>query len=236
MLSTPSIGNILIVDDDENITELLQVNLRSEGFSVEVEKVAEHVDRKAQGATRLVIVDAMHQDYSGMDLIYDFKDDPATEHISIILYSDIKSERMVIDALDAGADDYIVKPFSLRELVARVKSVLRRHKATVAPAGQTLTFENLTVDLTTQTVKIDGQPIGLSRTEYAILELLMRNVSTYVSRVEIHRKVWADDTAGINERIVDTNISRLRKKLGDLGSCIVTRSGHGYMLSRPLTN
>lgn len=235
MLSTPSIGNILIVDDDENITELLQVNLRSEGYSVTVEKVAENVDRTTQGATRLVIVDAMHQDYSGMDLIYDFKDDPATEHIGIILYSDIKSERMVIDALDAGADDYIVKPFSLREMVARVKSVLRRHKAPVAPAGQTLTFENLTVDLTTQTVKIDGQPIGLSRTEYAILELLMRNVNTYVSRVEIHRKVWADDTAGINERIVDTNISRLRKKLGDLGSCIVTRSGHGYMLSRPLT-
>ncbi|MDE6437346.1 MAG: response regulator transcription factor, partial [Muribaculaceae bacterium] len=165
MLSTPSIGNILIVDDDENITELLQVNLRSEGYTVAVEKVAENVDRSVQGATRLVIVDAMHQDYSGMDLIFDFKDDPATEHIGIILYSDIKSERMVIDALDAGADDYIVKPFSLREMVARVKSVLRRHKAPVAPAGQTLTFENMTVDLTTQTVKIDGQPVGLSRTE-----------------------------------------------------------------------
>lgn len=231
MLSTPSLGNILIVDDDDNITELLTVNLGSEGYSVAVVPTAAEVDRSTQGATRLVIVDAMHQDYSGMDLIYDFKDDPQTEHIGIILYSTIKSERMVIDALDAGADDYIVKPFSLREMVARVKSVLRRHKAPATPSGQMLNFENLTADLATQTVKIDGQPIGLSRTEYAILEILLKNVNTYVSRVEIHKMVWSDDTAGINERIVDTNISRLRKKLGELGSRIVTRSGHGYMLA-----
>ncbi|MDE6120975.1 MAG: response regulator transcription factor, partial [Muribaculaceae bacterium] len=142
-----------------------------------------------------------------------------------------KSERKVIDALDAGADDYLVKPFSLREMVARVKSVLRRHKAPSTPTAQTITFENMSVDLTTQTVKIDGIPVGLSRTEYAILELLVRNIRTYVSRIEIHRSVWKDDTAGINERIVDTNISRLRKKLGALGAHIVTRSGHGYMLS-----
>ncbi len=126
MLSTPSMGHILIVDDDTNITELLQVNLRSEGYTVDVVANAESVDRSAQDATSLVIVDAMNQPYSGMDLIFDFKDDPATEHIAIILYSPNKSERMVIDALDAGADDYIVKPFSLRELLARVKSVLRQ--------------------------------------------------------------------------------------------------------------
>ncbi|MDE6135273.1 MAG: response regulator transcription factor [Muribaculaceae bacterium] len=231
MLTTPSLGDILIVDDDDNISELLRLNLGSEGYNVSIVPTAQDVDRSALGSTRLVIVDSMNHDYSGMDLIYDLKDDPATEHIGIILYSSNKSERMVIDALDAGADDYLVKPFSLREMVARVKSVLRRHKAPSTPTAQTITFENMSVDLTTQTVKIDGIPVGLSRTEYAILELLVRNIRTYVSRIEIHRSVWKDDTAGINERIVDTNISRLRKKLGALGAHIVTRSGHGYMLS-----
>lgn len=228
MSTSPSLGDILIVDDDTNITELLRVNLGSEGYGVSICPVAEDVDRKALDSTVLVIVDAMKQPYSGMDLIYDLKEDPATEHMAVILYSPVKSERMVIDALDAGADDYIVKPFSLRELIARVKSVLRRHGGVHKPP---LEFFNLTVDPVTQTVKVDGTPLSLTKTEYAILQLLMKNVDTFVSRVEIHRKVWNDSDAGINERVVDTNISRLRKKLGTVGSHIINRSGYGYMLS-----
>ncbi len=230
MSSTPSLGHILVVDDDPNITELLSVNLRSEGYSVFVEDTAETVDRGEQDTTRLVIVDAMKQPYSGMDLIFDFKDDPRTEHIGIILYSSIKSERMVIDALDAGADDYIVKPFSLREMIARVKSVLRRHAGRPA-ARNLITLRELTLDPASQLVKIDGTPLTLTNKEYAILLLLLKNVDNYVPRVEIFRKVWNEDPAGANERIVDTNISRLRKKLGDMGNNIVNRSGHGYMIS-----
>lgn len=230
MSFTPALGHILIVDDDPNICELLQVNLRSEGYSVDIQPVAENVDLSALQTTQLVIVDAMHQPFSGMDLIFDLKDNPETEHIGIILYSTIKSERIVIDALDAGADDYIVKPFSLREMVARVKSVMRRHKLPARSAA-TLTFANMEADLNSQTVKIDGAPVTLSKTEFAILAMLLKNVNSYVSRIEIHRSVWNDETAGINERIVDTNISRLRKKLGEIGSRIVNRSGHGYMIS-----
>lgn len=229
METTPSLGNILIVDDDDNITDLLQVNLKSEGYGVDIETVAENVDSNTLGSTSLVIVDAMHQDYSGMDLIFDLKDDPATEHIGIILYSSYKSERMVIDALDAGADDYIVKPFSLRELIARVRSVIRRHRSR-AKTSTVLTFGSLTLEQMSQTVKIDDKPLQLTKTEYAILLMLLKNVDTYVSRVEIHRNVWSDESAGINERIVDTNISRLRKKLGELGENIISRTGHGYML------
>lgn len=223
-------GQILIVDDDSNICKLLQVNLRSEGYTVDVEEVAGNVDRSALESTQLVIVDAMNQPYSGMDLIYDLKDNPATEHIGIILYSNIKSERMVIDALDAGADDYMVKPFSLREMVARVKSVMRRHRLPARTAA-VVTFESMEVDFGSQTVRIDGKPVSLSKTEISILAILLKNVNSYVSRVEIHRRVWDDGTAGINERIVDTNISRLRKKLGEVGARIVNRSGHGYMIS-----
>lgn len=226
-----TLGHILIVDDDPNITSLLSLNLKSVGYSVEVVETAASVDRNAQEVTKLVIVDAMQQPYNGLDLIYDFKDDPKTEHIAIILCSTFKSERMVVDALDAGADDYVLKPFSLRELLARIKSVLRRRGPSAWAGANIITFRNMTVDLTAQSVKIDENPLALSKTEYSILTLLLKNVANYVSRAEIHRKVWGDDMSSYNERIVDTNISRLRKKLGELGNYIVNRSGHGYMIS-----
>lgn len=229
-MSTAS-GNILVIDDDVNITDLLSLNLRSEGYTVEVATCAEDVDRTGLDDTRLVIVDAMHQPYSGMDFIFDIKDDPATEHIGIILYSTIKSERMVIDALDAGADDYITKPFSLRELVARVKSVLRRHAPRPGRNNAAVTFHGLSLDPGNMNVKLDGKPLPLSRTEFAILSILLKNLDNYVPRAEIHRRVWGADNAGDNERVVDTNISRLRKKLGDLGSHIISRTGLGYMIS-----
>lgn len=226
----PALGNILIVDDDENICELLQMNLKSEGYGVAVEPMAQDVDLNALGDTRLIIVDAMRQPMSGLDLIYDLKGNPFTEHIAVILYSNIRSERMVIDALDAGADDYIVKPFSLRELLARIKSVLRRQALTPSK-GRVLSFHSLSVDQITQTVTLASQPLQLTKTEYAILTMLLRNTDSYVTRGEIHKSVWSDDTAGANERIVDTNISRLRKKLGDLACHLISRTGHGYMLA-----
>lgn len=228
MSYSSSLGKILVVDDDENVAELLHVNLGSEGYSVDTIPVAENVHPGELDGTNLVIVDAMNQTYSGMDLIHDLKNDPSTSGIGIILYSPSRSERLVIDALDAGADDYIVKPFSLRELVARVKSVMRRHSARRdRPAGTVLTFMELSVDTATALVKIGDEPVSLSKTEYAILVILMKNINTYVSRVEIHKTVWNDSD---NERIVDTNISRLRKKLGHLGEFLVNRSGLGYML------
>lgn len=232
MTSTPALGHILIVDDDPDICELLQINLQSEGYVVHIQKTAENVDLDNLDNLKLIIVDAMRQSYSGMDLIYDLKDNPKTENIAVILYSNLRSERMVIDALDAGADDYIVKPFSLRELMARVKSVLRRHNRVAAAAPQQLEFNGLTLDPRTQTVKLEGQPLALTNIEYSILKLLIKNVDTLVSRVEIHKNVWNDNTAGANERIVDTNISRLRKKLGPLGTHLKSRTGHGYMLSK----
>ena len=202
MLGTSELGHILIVDDDTNITELLRVNLQSMRYSV-------------------------------MDLIRDFKADLRTEQIAIILYSAFKGESIVIEALDAGADDFLVKPFSLREMIARIKSVLRRHERSLAGAsgGNVITFMDMTVALITQTVRIGQLPVPLTKTEYALLLLLLKNRDNYVTRAEILSKVWNDDISGGNERVVDTNISRLRKKLGDIGAHIVNRSGHGYMIS-----
>lgn len=230
MTETPALGHILVIDEDSAIRDLLKVNLSSEGYMVSVEAIAKNVDHNALEGISMVIVDAMQQSYTGMDFIYDLKSNPTTEHISIILCSSVKSERIVIEALDAGADDFIVKPFSLRVLMARVKSVLRRHSIDRRAATVT-SFHGLTVDHVSHTVKVDGVAVTLTKTEYSILALLLKNVDTIVSRVEIHRKVWDADDVGVNERIVDTNISRLRKKLGDIGQYIVSRSGHGYMLA-----
>ena len=109
--------------------------------------------------------------------------------------------------------------------------MLRRHTSSGTTGGNILSFQGLTVDQTNQSVKIDGAPITLTKTEYAILLLLLKNQDNYITRAEMRSKIWTDDKAGSNERIVDTNISRLRKKLGDLGNRIVNRSGHGYMIS-----
>lgn len=230
MAYNSSLGVILLVDDDKDICELLQVNLKNEGYHIETEINAAEVCRRDLTDIDLIIADGMRQQYTGMDLVYDLKENPETENIAFILYSTFAGESMTIDALEAGADDYIVKPFSLRELVARVKSVMRRHVRSAAPRSL-VTFKNLTADIARQNVKIDGVPVPLTPKEFAILAMLLRNIDSYVGRLEIFKTVWNDETAGSNERIVDTNISRLRKKLGDLAPYLISRTGHGYMLS-----
>ena len=225
-------AGILIVDSDDSIADLLKVNLGSEGYAVSRMRAAREVDVSALDAIALIIADSMDEDYTGMDLVYDLRDEPATEHIGIILYSPVNSERMVIDALDAGADDYIVKPFSLREMVARACSVLRRRSMVPRQAApKVVTFDNMTVDLQARIAKIDGVAVPLSRTEFSILALLIKVRNNYVSRADIYRQVWSGDPATGNERIVDTNLSRLRKKLGALGDRITNRSGLGYMIN-----
>lgn len=223
--------NILIIDSDDNIAELLCVNLRSEGYNVERLRSADEVPVGDLGAVRMVIVDSMTEDFTGLDLVYEIKDNPLTEHVAVIVCSAIRSERLIIDVLDAGADDYVSKPFSLRELIARVKVILRRSTRTAGAPRSQLTLGDITIDLPSQTVRRGSNVLTLSKTEYAILLLLVKNVNTYVSRMEIHRSVWNEENAAANERIVDTNISRLRKKLGDDGNRITNRTGHGYMIS-----
>lgn len=231
MSSSPN-GHILVIDADANIRELLDVNLGSEGYEVRTFSSPEEAGEIDPIDVRLVIVDAMEQDFSGIDFVTELKDNPATQDVGVFLCTASRSQSIVIEALDAGADDFIAKPFSLRELLARVKSYMRRHHRLVSPAtpGTNVAVMDLNIDLRTHTITKSGMPLALSKTESQILELLARNVNAYVSRAEIHSKVWNDD-AGINDRIVDTNISRLRKKMGDAGACLLNRTGIGYMLS-----
>lgn len=230
-MSVTALGKILIVDRDDNISSLLSVNLRSEGYDVSIHKDASGVKDADLGAVRLIVADAMDETYSGISLLNDIKSNPMTSHIGYIICTMLDSERTIIEALDAGADDYIVKPFSLRELVARAKAVIRRHSGHIAKAqGTNIQFHSLNVDLLTGRVTDGDTVLTLTKTEYAILELLLKNMNNYVSRVEIYKKVWKDDLEKSNDRIVDTNISRLRKKLGELSGHLINRSGLGYMM------
>ena len=226
-----TLGKIIVVDDDENISSLLSVNLGSEGYDVAVYDNAEDVIGSDLSGVRLIVADAMDCGFTGISLLNELKSNPLTVHIGFIICSMHDSERLIIEALDAGADDYIVKPFSLRELVARAKAVIRRHaRSSAATQGTTIEFHTLRLDLMTRRV-IDGDNVlTLTKTEYAILEMLLKQVNNYVSRAEIYKNVWKDDLEKSNDRIVDTNISRLRKKLGDLGGHLINRSGLGYMM------
>lgn len=227
-----SLGNILIIDDDQTITDLLRLNLRSEGYNVMVrEHTAEVLPQDVTGS-QLILIDAAKQDPSGIQFIEHLKATAVGYSKGVILYSSFDSERTLIQALDAGADDSIGKPFSLRVMMARIRAVMRRRGITSDPVRTSDVFNlrNLRIDLERRHATIDNEFVNLSNTEFAILEVLVRNVDTYTSRIEIFRHVWKDSDKA-NERIVDTNISRLRSKLGPLGSCIVNRTGLGYMLS-----
>lgn len=226
-----SFGKILIVDDDPNIIELLTVNLRCEGYEVQAMTGAAEAARADMGSTSLIIADAMRQAFNGLDLLRAVKASPATQHVSVIITAGGANSIDVIDALDAGADDFIQKPFSLRELVARVRAVMRRHSGAVRPAAApALTHRDISAQLTTGVVTVGGMDVTLTKTEFAILVLLLKSIGTPISRRAIFDEVWHDAPDVNNERIVDTNISRLRRKLGDAGTYIQNRTGLGYML------
>lgn len=235
MFNSSPLGCLVVVDDDQNIADMLKFNLVEEGFSVKVENTAAEVDIDALAEACLVIVDAMAQPYNGMDLTRDIKSNRATETLPVIICTGSDNEDIVLDAFDAGADDFVLKPFSLRELIARVKAVLRRrprqgvgvHQPSSGRTPISVPSHNLQVDLTNQRVVEDGVVVPLTRTEYAILVFLIKNQNTFFTRDQICDEVWRDE-AGSNSRIVDTNISRLRKKLGESGKYLINQYGKGY--------
>lgn len=222
----------MIVDDDHTITELLSLNLRAEGYNIVVRDKTTDVSPDDVLKAHLILIDAANQQPSGVEFIEQLKKSSIANTKGVIHYSSFESERSLIDALDAGADDSISKPFSLRVMMARIRAVMRRRGLASAQNqdNPVFTVGNLRVDLERRNATIDNEFINLSNTEFSILEFLVKNVDTYTSRIEIFRHIWKNSDKA-NDRIVDTNISRLRTKLGPMAHCIVNRTGLGYMLS-----
>ncbi len=234
---------ILIVDDEESICEILQFNLEVEGYEVEVAYSAEEALGKDIKSFSLILLDIMMGGMSGFKMAQMLKKDPATVSIPIIFCTAKDTEDNKIAGLTLGADDYISKPFSVREVVARVKSVLRRcapqaQQSPVKPqpdvpasrtemSGDSITYNGLRLDLLKHKCYIDGQEVQLTKKEMEIMILFLRNSGRVLSREEILHNVWSDEVV-VLDRTIDVNITRLRKKIGEYGRYIVTRQGYGY--------
>lgn len=221
---------ILVVDDEESLCEILKFNLEKEGYEVSTVYSAEEVLSMDITAMHLIILDIMMGELSGFGLARILKKRPETADIPIIFCSALDSADDKIKGLDLGADDYIAKPYSVAEVMARVRSVLRRTKrSTVAEqtAENVIRYEGLEVNVLNKRCFVDGDEVQLTRKEFDILTLLLSNRGTILSREQIMRQVWSDEVI-VLDRTIDVNITRMRKKLRQYGNHIITRTGYGY--------
>lgn len=232
---------ILVVDDEESLCEILKFNLEKEGYSVTTALSAEEALALNLADFDLMILDIMMGELSGFGLARILRKRPETAETPIIFCTALDSEADKIKGLDIGADDYISKPFSLAEVMARVRSVLRRSKRTLSVAAPVETpaeeetktndsvirFETLVVNNLDKSCYIDNEEVQLTRKEFDILVLLLSNRGAILSREQIMKRVWSEEVV-VLDRTIDVNITRLRKKLGIYGNHIITRTGYGY--------
>ena len=217
---------ILVVDDEESLCEILQFNLEVEGYEVDVAYSAEQAPGMHPERYSLILLDVMMGEMSGFRMARLLKDDPATAKVPVIFCTAKDSEDDTVAGLNLGADDYIAKPFSVREVLARVRSVLRR-TAEAQAEQETVAFEGLGMDLRRKVCTLDGKELALTKKEFEILALLLAHRGVIFSREEILRRIWSDEVI-VLDRTVDVNITRLRRKIGSYGGHIVTRLGYGY--------
>lgn len=215
-------ARILVVDDEEDICAILKFNLSKEGYEVVTANSAEEALEHDITSFDLLLLDVMMGGMSGFELTHRLKADPATAGVPVIFITARDTEDDAVEGLDIGADDYISKPFSIREVVSRVKAVLRRTAA--IPDASTGIF----IDDEKKVVTVDGAAVALTRIEYEIFRLLFTNKGKVFPREDILSKVWPDDVI-VTDRTVDVNITRLRKKIGEYGNRIVSRHGFGYL-------
>ncbi|MDP4239060.1 MAG: response regulator transcription factor [Bacteroidota bacterium] len=220
---------ILVVDDEEDLCEILQYNLETEGYTVDVAYSAEEALKKDISSYSLLLLDVMMGEISGFKMGRILNEDPKTANIPIIYLTAKDSETDRLTGFNIGADDYISKPFSIREVLARVKAVIRRFEATkkaIAPPLK-LSYEKLEMSLDNKKVLLEGIEIPFTKKEFEILKLLLGNKNRVFSRDEMLNLVWSDEVI-VLDRTIDVNITRLRKKIGPYGKNIVTRLGYGY--------
>jgi len=221
-------GKVLIVDTESMLCELLQFRFEKEGFQTTVMTDGQQALKTDLTEFSIILVDLMNRPFDGLQFTTSIKSNPDTVTTPIIIMSAQASEDNIVDGLDAGADDYIAKPFSSRELIARVRSVIRRHNMLNARRlANIVRFNDLTLDMGAGTAFIDGLELSLSQTEFKLLAMFLRRPNHFFERSQIRQEIWDGDSA-VSDRAVDTGISRLRKKLCDYGRNLVNRKGFGY--------
>ena len=221
-------SKILVVDDEQDLLEILKFNLETEGYEVDTATSAEEAIVKDIAAFDLLLLDVMMGGMSGFALARKLKENPSTAHVPIIFLTARDTENDTVTGFNLGADDYISKPFSLREVMVRVRAVLRRTAETQAEdEPHVLSYQGIVMNLDRKTVTIDGEDVAFTKTEFELLHLLLNERGRVFSRQELIERIWPKDVL-VLDRTVDVNITRLRKKIGRFAKCIVTRLGFGY--------
>jgi len=221
---------ILIVDDEETLCEVLKINLQNEGYEVDIATSAEQALTYDVKRYSLILLDIMMGEISGFQMANILKSEPATASIPIIFCTARDTEDDMVRGLDLGGDDYIMKPYTIRNVIARVKSVLRRSHPQNDDAENSdvneLRISGLQLDMNLKQCYVDGRLVNLTKTEFELLAFLMSNRGKIYSRDEIVNRVW--NNVIVLDRTIDVNITRLRSKIGDYGAYIITRLGFGY--------
>ncbi len=217
---------ILIVDDEEDLCEILQYNLNNEGYETEVAHSAEEALKKALDTFDLVLLDVMMGPMSGFKFADKLKKDLKLD-LPVIFLTAKDTENDLLTGFSLGADDYISKPFSVNELTARVKAVMKRSSVDRPNSQTIMQFDGIDLDTVRKRLIINDERIELTKKEYEILRTLLENQGKVFSRGDLLRRIWGEDVI-VTERTVDVNITRLRTKLGQYGSSLKNKTGYGY--------
>lgn len=221
---------ILVVDDEEALCDGLGFNLEVEGYQVDMAYSAEEALALNLAAYDLILLDIMMGEISGTQLARIMKSNPATASVPIIFCTAKDTEEDMISGLDLGADDYIMKPYSLNAVLARIRTVLRRTAASVALAktdSDLVSYKGLVLSAKNRTCTVDGTEVKMPKKEFEILLKLISNRGQVFTRTDLLNEIWPDEVV-VLDRVVDVNITRIRQKIGIYGKNIVTRSGYGY--------
>lgn len=217
---------ILIVDDEEDLCEIIQFNLIGEGYNVDVAYSAEAALEKDLTQYNLILLDVMMGKISGFKLANIIRNENSLQ-IPIIFITAKTTENDLLTGFNLGGDDYITKPFSINELIARVKAVLARSKNSVPSVQSNLKINEIELNISRRELIIKDKPVVLTRKEFEILTLLMKSLGRVFSRDEILKTIWEEDII-VTDRTVDVHITRLRKKMGSYGKYLKNRAGYGY--------
>ncbi|HEX9078652.1 MAG TPA: response regulator transcription factor [Desulfuromonadaceae bacterium] len=224
---------ILIIEDEKDLAELVAFNLEKEGYRALLAGDGVMGLEKARDLSPdLVLLDLMLPGISGTEVCKALKGDGKTARIPVIMLTARGEEIDRVVGFEVGADDYVVKPFSTRELLLRVKAVLRRASSAPPPAGKVIAVGAVAIDTERHTVMVSGVPVELSALEYKLLLILAERTGRVQSRDQLLKDVWGYSYVG-DTRTVDTHLTRLRAKLGEAGELIRTVRGFGYKMEAP---